>query len=722
MEPVHPFSKNGWTDSTLALVLTGWNRVKNTIAKLHKLRGRSIHELLTRGQQDLAKTADRILLNGTEEMSDEALYREFASHHQNGSGKGTAALLLQRLREKRDVFLPSILLDQQRLAETMQSRFESPCKEILATAEAAIEGNFSLLGYKNLRYGKPIDWHLNPLSGDRAPLTHWSLLDPVSPIGTGDLKVFWEIQRTSHFVTLGQAYWLTRDNRFSEAFRSQVLHWINSNPVGMGLGWSASLDVAFRAISWIWAIHLCADSTEITEDMMARMLKSLIEHGKHIEKYLSTYFSPNTHLTGEALGLFYLGVAFPELRRADKWRTLGLKILLDQLPKQIRTDGVYFEQASYYHRYTVDFYLHVFILIRSLKISLSREMEQLLWRKLEAMCDHLMWIQRPDSSTPLFGDDDGGRLLKLTPRKSDDFRDTLAIGAAIFKRGDWKHAAGSSPAELLWLLGSEGLACYDRLEAVSPVEQAHAFDISGYYLLRDGWDPNSSYVLADCGRHGSEMGPGHAHSDGLAFEYSADGVVWLVDPATFVYGANPQTRNWFRSTEAHNTATVDGEGQSVPAAPFAWQTTTDCQLLEFTETEDVIHFEGFHEGYHRLPDRVTHIRSISLMRNTPARCLIINDKFEAADRHSYAIRYHFGPNITATAEDNRVRARTSSGQELSLSVFGKGVKARVESGWISTCYGERVPAPIAIFEAIGVGLVQYTSVILTHPAGIESNQ
>src|SRR5262249_49702634 len=153
--------------------------------------------------------------------------------------------------------------------------------------------------------------------------------------------------RHAHFVTLGQAYWLSGDHRYVEAFVTQASSWIDSNPSGMGIGWSASLDVSFRAIAWLWTLYLCADSETLSPVDITRIVKSLIEHGCHIEKYLSYYFSPNTHLTGEALGLFYLGVALPELRRARQWRMLGLRILIEQLPKHVRSDGVYFEQASY---------------------------------------------------------------------------------------------------------------------------------------------------------------------------------------------------------------------------------------------------------------------------------------------------------------------------------------------------------------------------------------
>ena len=36
-----------------------------------------------------------------------------------------------------------------------------------------------------------------------------------------------------------------------------------------------------------------------------------------------------------------------------------------------------------------------------------------LEEKLTALLDHLMYLTKPDGTTPLFGDDDGGRLVKL---------------------------------------------------------------------------------------------------------------------------------------------------------------------------------------------------------------------------------------------------------------------------------------------------------------------
>ena len=54
--------------------------------------------------------------------------------------------------------------------------------------------------------------------------------------------------------------------------------------------------------------------------------------------------------------------------------------------------------------------------------------------KLQSALDFLMYITRPDGTTPIIGDDDGGRMLAFRPKhRSDDFRATLVTGAALFR-------------------------------------------------------------------------------------------------------------------------------------------------------------------------------------------------------------------------------------------------------------------------------------------------
>ncbi|HJQ69870.1 MAG TPA: alginate lyase family protein [Blastocatellia bacterium] len=672
--------------------------------KLKKLRGKSLHEIGVRGRQELSKLGERVF-GSAGEMKDAALLNRLSRASRNGSAEGTTGLILERIIKRRG-FIPALACREE-IVKIMERRFPDERLALIEKADRAVDKRFDLLGLANLSFGDPIDWHLEPSSGKRTTLDHWSKIDYLDAEVAGDKKVTWELNRHSHFVTLGQAYWLTGDEKYCESFISQASSWMDANPTSRGINWASSLEVAFRSIAWLWALHMFADSPTLTPRFALRMLKQLWAHGRHVSSYLSHYFSANTHLTGEALALFYLGTALPEFREAAAWRETGLKILLEQMPKHVRPDGVYFEQSSYYQRYTADFYYHLIVLARASGALLPEVVEE----RLALLIDHLMWITRPDGSTPLVGDDDGGRVITLATRMSNDYRDTIATAAAIFNRDDWKSVAGEAKPETLWLLGPAALEKYDEIAPRAPAECARAFTEGGYYVMRDGWSRDSSYVLIDCGPHGSSS-CGHAHADALAFEFAANGRTWLVDPGTFTYTGDKALRDLFRSTHAHNTVTVDGQSQSVPSEPFSWQHVASSEAKQFINHPDYDYFKGSHDGYERLDDPVTHTRSLLFIKRQPGSCLIVKDRFRARDRHVYTLRYHFPARCSAEANGNQVIATSDDGRQLIITVLSSTtVLCRIEDGWVSEAYGQREQSKVAVFEATGAGEQEFFSFI-----------
>jgi AcrR family transcriptional regulator len=76
---------------------------------------------------------------------------------------------------------------------------------------------------------------------------------------------------------------------------------MKENPPKLGTHWGSSLEIAFRSISWLWSFYFFKDSVSLAPELFAGALKFLYLSARHIETFLSTYFSPNTHRTGEAL-------------------------------------------------------------------------------------------------------------------------------------------------------------------------------------------------------------------------------------------------------------------------------------------------------------------------------------------------------------------------------------------------------------------------------------
>ena len=628
----------------------------------------------------------------------------------------STAALLEHLRTKSEPrFFASFDKKEQTLFE-LRRRWPEAEEEIVHAANRIGEGTFSLLGLRELKLGENIDWHLEPLSGKRTPLRHWSQLDYLDARVAGDKKITWELNRHQYFVTLGRAYWLTGDERYADIFASHVTSWMDQNPPKLGINWASSLEVSFRSIAWLWALQFFKESGALTTPLMLRILKFLYLNALHLETYLSTYFSPNTHLTGEALGLFYIGLLLPEFKDAERWRELGLEILLSQLPRHVKPDGVYFEQSSYYHRYTTDFYIHLAVLLQRNAMTLPNELEP----RLELLLDHLMYITRPDGTSPFFGDDDGGRLVMLDQRPANDFRSLLSTGAVLFDRPDYKFVAGGAAEETLWLLGAEGLTKFDQIEPREPAKQSVQFPDGGYFVMRDGWSPTANYLLFDCGPHGMSN-CGHAHADALAIELAAHGRTLLVDPGTFTYTGGKEMRDWFRSSMAHNTLTVDRESSSVSGDTFSWKTVTHCERVAWLDHTRFTYVAGRHNGYQQLAKPGTHTRSILFLKRD---YWIMRDQVELSGRHQLDLWFHFDSGTSPTLEGDSPRQsvhengatnqETAGLQIISFAPNGTWTK---EDGWVSHCYGEREPAPVCVFSAPAEGELEITTLLLPQPTG-----
>ena len=585
-------------------------------------------------------------------------------------------------------------------------------KEIVERASRIAEGYFDLLAFRNLNFGMPIDWHLEPTAGKRAPLVHWSRLNYLDADLFGDKKIVWELNRHQYFITLGQAYWLTGDERHSETFAAHINSWMDQNPPKLGLNWASSLEVAFRSISWLWALYFFKNSAVLTPEMFLRILKFLYLNARHLETYLSTYFSPNTHLTGEALGLFYLGTLLPEFKESARWRNTGLQILLEQLPRHVQSDGVYFEQSSYYHRYTTDFYLHLFILLSTNDEAVPPELDE----KIRLLLDHLMYITRPDGTTPLFGDDDGGQLLTISHRAANDFRATLSTGAALFRHSGYKFVAGEAAEDTLWLLGPDGLAGLDRLEAAEPERQSVAFAKGGYYVMRDGWTTNSNYLLFDCGPHGTDN-CGHAHADALSFELAANGRTLLVDPGTYTYTGSREMRDWFRSSAAHNTLTVDDESSSISEGTFSWKTIARSECSSWITQERFDYIVASHDGFGRLSEPAMHTRSIMFFKKN---YWVLRDEVESLGDHRLQAWFHFDSRVAPLhIKDNTVRLISENGSSaiFQMSPFARNLELTKEQAWVSECYGEKKEAPIFSFSVLAKGAAELVTFLLPEIAG-----
>jgi hypothetical protein len=675
---------------------------------LQKLRGRSLEELRERGMQFLRARAERYGLSKLDRIPSDEQLRRLVALDVPVRERADEFLLRQFVTRSAPRFFSAFHSREQTRKELRQRFAGANQSAVVERSNRIANGRFDLLGLHDLDFGTPINWHLEPIAGTVAPLVHWSRIDYLDAGQTGDKKITWELNRHQYFATLGRAYWFTGDENYAKTFAEHIEIWINQNPPKLGINWASSLEVGFRSISWLWALHFFKESSYLTPSLFGRVVKLLYVHALHLENYLSTYFSPNTHLTGEALALFYLGLLLPEFRAAQRWRTMGESILLSELDRHVLPDGVYFEQSSYYHRYTADFYIHMLLLLEANKQQVSPK----LTSKLTALLDHLLYITRPDGSSPLFGDDDGGKLMMLDERPLDDFRSTLVTAAVLFERGDYKYVGDAATEESLWLLGTQRLREFDSLLSEPPKQTSRAFEAGGYYVMRDGWTKEANYMLADSGPLGG-LKNGHAHADALSYELAVHGRTVLVDPGTYTYTGSKEDRDYFRSSSAHNTITIDSESSSVCDGPFSWRCVANARCLDWISRSRFDFFAGEHDGYLRLEFPALHRRNILFLKKD---YWIVVDEIHTAGPHQFDLNFHFTedamPVIDTVGKVTSIRERGQETRGLDIIVVGGEGAWQIQQSARSRCYRQRHSAPLLNFSGSSKGSLKLVTLLL----------
>jgi len=625
---------------------------------LRRLARMSWHEIWTRGRQAAAKRTD-------------VLYHRFGMASFRTTADGS--------RRLGKFFCDTSAVPA--ITEIIRRRMPDEARAIVAEADAVLNGRFRLLGYQNLGFGDDIDWSLDPVHARSLPLAPWPSIPYLNFDVAGDHKVIWELSRHQFLVTLARAYRITGEEHYAGAARELWQDWQRKNPYPLGVNWASTLEVAYRALSWMWTAFLLEGTAAGTPEFQSDIARETERAGLYIDRYLSTYFSPNTHLLGEAVVLFLIACRYPGLRHAARWRDSVWAVIDQACTTQVRPDGFYFEQSTYYHVYALDLFLCARLTAARNGIAIPELLDATIRRMSSAIAELSV-----AGVLPRYGDDDGGRLFDSSRNSPAQMLDPLPVTAVLYRDAAVKSASAGLTEETLWLLGPESERVFDSLPSAPPAVRSTALKESGFYsLVGPGESPAQLFV--DAGEQGS-LAAGHGHADALSVQLAWRGRLWLVDPGTCWYLGPDSRRTEFRGTAAHNTVTVDGRDQADPATPFSWG------ILPVTRTEEWVTGNGFdlyhgqHTGYQRLDAPVTHHRWVVRAGES---LWLVRDVLTGQGEHEIGVHWHFHPDLNVTATGSRVIASDGS---HTLTLVSDRVCA-VEAGEYSPVYGQCIPAPVA---------------------------
>jgi hypothetical protein len=649
-------------------------------------------ELRTRGTQEFSKHLDL------------ALYRLRLNPWENPSALRPAA--------NYKFFFGENNADIARRAALLREHLPAEVENILQDADRICQHEFDLLGYKNLNYGPDIDWHRDPVHAKRSPVDPWFKINFLSFHEVGDHKIIWELNRHQHLVTLAKAWRLTGKQNYANELLAEWYSWQKANPYPIGINWASALEATFRALSWLWFRSLLAGCPQLPPGFEADLLRSLQLHGRYIHRYLSTYFSPNTHLLGEAVALFFIGTTCPHFTESNVWQREGWRIILQESVRQVRPDGVYFEQALYYHIYALDFFLHARRLAYESGLNIPHEFDAVLHRMLDVVNS-----LSASGSIEAFGDDDGGRVFNPRRNQVENLTDPLALGALTYDQN--AYPAAQLTEESIWLFGDQAIRLFSRPRPQTSW-QSKAFPSGGLYLINDDV-PCPQQLMIDAGPQGIGHS-GHGHADALSIRFSVNGHRILIDPGTFGYISAHHSRDLFRGTGAHNTLRVDQLDQAVPEGPFAWSSIPKVKPETWLNGRSFDYFVGSHDGYCRLPHSVEHRRSIFHLKGG---LWLIRDQASGHGRHLLETFWHFAPNLQVIHRADWFLLHASNSGTLAepasvalLTDCHSSWKTELTEGVISPAYGSKLPAPV-LRASIDADLPQDCAMLLL-PAPTET--
>lgn len=389
--------------------------------------------------------------------------------------------------------------------------------------------------YEAYDYGPDIDWDSDPRN-DR----EWQA----------------RMHRMSGMWTeaTARAYRTTGDERYAQTWVRLTEDWIRKFPVNEKHNAYRDIQVGVRASAWCCLIGAFIDSPAVTPAFLELFLASVYDQAQKMDRFprvlqIDAEHKNNNKTLIEAGGLLDIALTFPQFKDAERWLQRSLELVADSLPYQVMPDGVQREYTPSYHIGCTGILLGMARAVQKRGGSVPSDFRE----TLEKMAEYTWAMTAPDGKWPMFGD---------SRRRPD------------------QEGHGELLEEAAVLLGRPDLAPPD--EGVAP--RNIAFEESGMYFFRSGWDRDAVYLALHCSPpalRGGRKG-GHDQPDNGTFELFAYGRWVMPDSGAFVYhgSSDPRVdRMWFRRTGVHQTLTVDGLDSVNASRHVMWWDGDDLAAL-----------------------------------------------------------------------------------------------------------------------------------------------
>ena len=545
---------------------------------------------------------------------------------------------------------------------------------LLADAGKIVGGNLRYYSRHWHLVGNPPDWFLNPFNGARHPhpSAHWTSLKDFDA-DVGDIKNIWEPSRFEWAPVLARASAASGEEKYLRVLNEWLRNWAEMNPVNAGPNWKCGQEASIR----VFNLMLAALVVRQWQEPSLPLVECIFRHLERIHDNIRYAIAQdNNHGTSEAAALFiggsWLARVSGDKKVAQKsafYARSGRKRLENRVGKLIEADGSFSQHSVTYHRVLLDTLIFVEQWRRTLD---AASFSELFYARATAALDWMEALTDPTSGgAPNLGANDGAMLLHMHGCDYRDFRPTLQAASVLF-RAHKLFDAGRWDEPLFWL----GID-------TRPVKQAglkkHNSLFPGGYVTMAG---QNSWALLRFPMY--RFRP--SHNDVFHFDLWHQGENICRDAGSFSYNPDqPADGHYFKSVQAHNTVSFDGQEQMPRLGRFL--------LAKWLRADHVSGIEAIDDSWFRWSGSYTDFRGNRHQRTVLWRDdeWVVEDEL-AGPFHSAEIRFRFIP------QKYRLEGKKMMAPWGIVEVSGADCRVFMEEGMESLYYWEKNPVQVLVIR------------------------
>ncbi|PTX60434.1 heparinase II/III-like protein [Kordia periserrulae] len=556
-------------------------------------------------------------------------------------------------------------------------------QQTIAAANCIMKGNIAIFDV-DYQFTQPISWHTDWRVHHEWKNNYFKGYSFYHKDKTKeyDVKFPWELSRLSFLIPVARAYQLENNEAQLAYIHAILTDWKVNNPIAFAVNWYP-MEVSVRTINLIQLREILLEANH-TDEVVNLLNEILLLHGIFLWRNVEYTDVRGNHYSANLTALLLLGSVFKEFySEAKSWYSYAVKRTEKEFHLQFIPDGVNFEKSIPYHRLVVEFYLISFLVMQRAGLKIQEN----TLKVLKNSCKFTRDVTKPDSLTPIIGDNDSASVFQNDQVPLNNHANMLQL-ASLFFQDETLNISNEKYHSAYEIFGTKAM------ENVSSISQddfaSYHYKDGGFVTVKDA----QNYFITDVGEVGMNGRGGHGHNDLFSFELMLDNENIIVDAGCYTYTGDLALKTKMKSTAYHNGLQVDDEEIAPMVGNWGISDVAHPFEVSVEHSEEKVIISGKHSGYQRLEDAVMHQRTFQIDKNDFK--MICTDVIDCKSTCKITRNLHFSEKIALEIHENIIFIRNSKAS--SKITVDNATTIRIENYTLSYNYGSKITAKKVVLE------------------------